>query len=128
MEPTETFEKIVETDIKKDVRKTLWPKWLTIPRMLIWGFFVLIPGIGISTAYLAKGVNAVQCEINENIHKQVIKVNDSVNCATQIRIKKLMMSSAKTNTYLEILMNEETKNVADSKWRRDSILIENNRY
>jgi len=122
------LEKIIESNIKSSFKRSLWPKWLTLPRVLLWGFFVFIPGVGISVAYLAKGVSAVENSINEKIDKRVVKISDSVNSCTQTKINKLMMSSAKTNSYLEVIMNEETRNVAESKWRRDSTMITNNKF
>lgn len=124
-----SLESIIESNIKSSVKKSsFWPKWLTLPRVLLWGFFVFIPGVGISVAYIAKGVSAVENGINDKIDKRVVKVSDSVNTCNIAKINKLMMSSAKTNSYLEVIMNEETRNVAESKWRRDSSMIVNNKF
>ena len=128
-ESTKCFEKIVESNIKEVTKKSLWPKWLTLPRVLVWGFFVFIPGVGISIAWLAKGVNAVEISINDRIDKRVIKISDSINLEQTKINNKMLMSSAKTNSYLEtLMMNEETRNIAESKWHRDSALIANNKF
>jgi hypothetical protein len=116
------------TEIKEVLKKKFWPKWLTLPRILLWSFFVLIPGIGISTAYLAKGIEAVENSINEKIDERVIKINDSLNvCQNRIN-RRMLMSTVKTNSYLETIMNEETRNIAESKWRRDSSIIVNTNF
>lgn len=100
--------------------------WLTLPRILVYGFLVVLPASCISIMYLNKGIEACNTSFDRRIDKRVIKTTDSVNAMLYVQIKRLQMLTLKTNTYLEVLMNnEETRNVAESRWKHDSLMINN---
>jgi hypothetical protein len=50
-------------------------------------------------------------------------VHDSLK-PVNTRVTKIMFSTQKTQTYMETMMPEETKAVAETQWKRDSVMMQ----
>lgn len=61
--------------------------------------------------------------VDPYVRDTAAKVHDSLEKPTRIKTDDLFLAVQKTQTYIEVLMNEETRNVAESEWGKDSALI-----